>query len=83
MQPVELKEHIIQEIQTMPMNLLEELSDYIASIKDQKGFERDKKMLHQVYQDVVDGKANLTPYMDGMDAIDQMIDEIENENHQR
>ncbi len=43
----------------------------------------DKKMLHQVYQDVLEGKANLTPYMDGMDALEQMIDEIENDNHQR
>jgi PHD/YefM family antitoxin component YafN of YafNO toxin-antitoxin module len=43
-------------------------------------FKENQKEFQKIYADIVSGKEELTPYEEGMDELDRMIDEIENEN---
>ncbi|NEW60358.1 type II toxin-antitoxin system Phd/YefM family antitoxin [Sulfurovum sp. bin170] len=46
-------------------------------------FRENQKMFQEIYADIVSGKERLTPYHEGMDEIDEMIDKIEHENSKK
>ncbi len=96
MEVIDLKRSLIDDINNLPISMLEELNSIIKNFKEKKRkkdpfyiymgseqFRLDKQILQQTYQDIISGKAKLTSYDEGMDEIDKMINEIENANSQR
>ena len=46
-------------------------------------FKKNQKIFQETYADIVNGKEKLTPYAEGMDELDRMIDEIEHEHSKK
>ncbi|KIM12297.1 MAG: hypothetical protein KU38_05310 [Sulfurovum sp. FS08-3] len=65
---ITIDDDMFSKVQNVSQSLNITVSDFIRKAinnelkRDKKGFEKDKKMLHQVYQDVLEGKANLVSH---------------------
>lgn len=57
----------------------QEHQELYGSIK----FKENQQLFQKTFSDIVNGEEILTPYTEGMDELDSMIDEIENENFKK
>ncbi len=71
-----IQDDLYQKALSGGIDIQSKFNEYIANLLDKKQFEENKKYFEDALTDIESGKGNLVPFNEGLDELDNFIDNI-------
>jgi len=71
-----IQDDLYQKALSSGIDIQSKFNEYIANLLDKKQFQENKKYFQNALNDLESGKDNLIPFNEGLDELDDFIDNV-------